>query len=144
MKTQIPIYRAKKIDSDEYINGTYVSSFYKYYIANSNCIHENDYNQIVFDEGYFEEIDPSTLSIHFPDMLDSEGNEVFASLSEDGKGGDILLYDDKRDIREMVCLYKNYYIDLKPINIILDSFNFKGTTLNERLKVTGIQKWATN
>lgn len=37
-----------------------------------------------------ELIDPTTLSIHFPDMLDSQGNKIFASLSEDGKGGDIL------------------------------------------------------
>ena len=31
-----------------------------------------------------------TLSINFPDMLDSQGNKIFASLQEDGKGGDIL------------------------------------------------------
>ena len=34
-------------------------------------------------------IDISTLAIHFPDMLDSQGNKIFASLSENGKGGDI-------------------------------------------------------
>ena len=31
-----------------------------------------------------------TLSINFPNMLDSQGNKIFASLPEDGKGGDIL------------------------------------------------------
>ncbi|MCT7432444.1 hypothetical protein N5T66_04055 [Aliarcobacter cryaerophilus] len=31
-----------------------------------------------------------TLSIHFEDMLDSQGNKIFASLQEDGKGGDVL------------------------------------------------------
>ena len=31
-----------------------------------------------------------TLSINFPDMLDSQGNKIFASLQDDGKGGDIL------------------------------------------------------
>ena len=31
-----------------------------------------------------------TVSINFPDMLDSQGNKIFASLSENGKGGDIL------------------------------------------------------
>ena len=31
-----------------------------------------------------------TLSINFPNMLDSQGNKIFASLQEDGKGGDIL------------------------------------------------------
>lgn len=31
-----------------------------------------------------------TLSINFPIMLDVKGNKIFASLQEDGKGGDIL------------------------------------------------------
>lgn len=34
------------------------------------------------------EIEPETRSINHPDMLDSEGTKIFASLSEDGKGGD--------------------------------------------------------
>lgn len=35
-----------------------------------------------------------TLSIHFPDMIDSQGNAIFASLQEDGKGGDICYVRD--------------------------------------------------
>ena len=35
-----------------------------------------------------------TLSINFPDMLDSQGNKIFASLQEDGKGGDIMKDDE--------------------------------------------------
>ena len=35
-----------------------------------------------------------TLSINFPDMLDSQGNKIFASLQEDGKGGDIMQDDE--------------------------------------------------
>ena len=31
-----------------------------------------------------------TLSINFPNMLNIQGNKIFASLSENGKGGDIL------------------------------------------------------
>ena len=31
-----------------------------------------------------------TLSINFPDIIDSQGNKIFASLQEDGKGGDVL------------------------------------------------------
>ena len=31
-----------------------------------------------------------TLSINFPNMLDVKGDKIFASLNEDGKGGDIL------------------------------------------------------
>ena len=33
---------------------------------------------------------PDTLAIHFPDMIDSQGNKIFASLQKDGKGGDIV------------------------------------------------------
>ena len=34
------------------------------------------------------ECDYDTRAIHFEDMIDSETNLIFASLSEDGKGGD--------------------------------------------------------
>ena len=30
-----------------------------------------------------------TLSINFPDMMDSQGNKIFASLQEDGRGGSV-------------------------------------------------------
>ena len=36
-----------------------------------------------------------TLSINFPDMLDRKGNKIFASLQEDGKGGDKFLFDNE-------------------------------------------------
>ena len=70
----IPIYRAKKIDGEEYVEGFYIDG----HIVNI------DY------EGFetYEKIDESTLSIHFEGMLDSEGAKIFASLSDDGKGGD--------------------------------------------------------
>lgn len=88
----IPIYRAKKIDSDEHIE---FESFYKYdnkYYAITRII-----NQTV--DSWFtnvqipltQKIEPTTIAIHFPDMLDSQGNKIFASLSEDGKGGDLVI-----------------------------------------------------
>ena len=36
------------------------------------------------------ECDESTRSINFEDMIDVKGNKIFASLGEDGKGGDVL------------------------------------------------------
>ena len=59
------------------------------------------------------EIDPTTLSIHFPDMLDSQENKIFASLQEDGKGGDIILEPYLETERETVLSYENY---IKNIN----------------------------
>ena len=78
----IPIYRAKKINSDEYVEGYYVESI-------------NYKSNIQVNNSYFQEIDPTTLAIHFPDMIDSQGNKIFASLSEDGKGGDMFNWDNE-------------------------------------------------
>ena len=97
----IPIYRAKKIDSDEYNCG--------YLIKADDYEAEADEDQIVYFimhkmENYRtnevwdfvcnSRIDPATLAIHFPNMLDSQGNKIFASLQEDGKGGDIMQDDE--------------------------------------------------
>ena len=75
----IPQYRAKKIDSDEYVEG-YVRQALDgkvWIIPIGHIIH-------------FYEIDPKTLAIHFPNsMIDKNGKKIFASLSEDGVGGDI-------------------------------------------------------
>jgi hypothetical protein len=74
----IPIYRAKSLDNGEYVVGYYFKDEDNpnlHYISDRWCIEEYG-------------IDPSTLAIHFPDMIDKNGKRIFASLSEDGKGGD--------------------------------------------------------
>lgn len=90
----IPIYRAKEINSNEYIKGTGTTDFLN--INNiSGFEHYNDGTRLWLWSNYFWiEIDPTTLAIHFPDMLDTQGNKIFASLSEDGKGGDIMKDDE--------------------------------------------------
>lgn len=91
MNQKIPIYRAKKIDNDEYV---IFNSFYeyenKYYAINKiiNQTIDGWFTNVMIPLTY--KIDLTTISIHFPDMIDSQGNKIFASLSEDGKGGDIL------------------------------------------------------
>jgi len=93
VKTQIPIYRAKKIDSDEYVEGYYFNAE----IEKQHIIMK----QVTYDVADFEydnnedEIDPSTLAIHFPDMLDANGKKIFASLSEDSVGGSYATDDTK-------------------------------------------------
>ena len=79
----IPIYRAKKIDSDEYVMGMLTKRVFTEYLLIRDDINTN-----------LSKIDPTTLAIHFSDMLDSQGNKIFASLSEDGKGGDICYVRD--------------------------------------------------
>ena len=76
--TNIPIYRAKKIDSEEYAEGWL-----------KTCTDTGVILWIQTRQWIDCQIDETTLAIHFPDMIDSEGNKIFASLSEDGKGGSI-------------------------------------------------------
>ena len=80
----LPIYRAWCEKDSEYAVGFFIS--------------DDKENEILtrLDSGemYARGIDPTTLAIHFPDMLDSQGNKIFASLQEDGKGGDIMQDDE--------------------------------------------------
>lgn len=169
----IPIYRAKYIDSDEYVEG---DLFYeKYIIAKSKlnlliadsinhiendilqneCINENCkiehtqlkdmLNKLILNERFehIYEIDPTTLSIHFKDMTDSQGNKIFASLSEDGKGGDILYYED--DCQPYICEHSSdgtflfEYLDNKTIKNYICRLS-QEKVLFEDLKVIGIQE----
>ena len=80
--TQIPIYRAKKIDSDEWVEGYLIGSYIIKDINEAISININ------IDLPRYR-IDPSTISIHLPNMLDKNNNKIFASLSKDGRGGTI-------------------------------------------------------
>lgn len=93
----IPVFRAKKIDSDEYIIG---------YLEEHNT---NDfYISLMPNEIDSYKIDTSTLSIHFPDMIDSQRNKIFASLQKDGKGGDIVEnYSFNDDYKSQISIYDN-------------------------------------
>lgn len=78
-------------------------------------------------------IDSSTLSIHFKNMIDTDGKKIFASLSEDGMGGDIL-YRDSATPKYMPYLRKDTMtIDDMPTNTA-------GLIDTKEWKITGIQK----
>lgn len=118
MKNNIPSYRAKKIGSEEYIIGELtkllipdieiISEYeqadterWAYFIVKDKSMLDVgcsfkycSENRFDFKVSEKDEIDPTTLAIHFPDMLDSNGNKIFASLQEDGKGGDIMQDDE--------------------------------------------------
>jgi hypothetical protein len=72
------LFRAKEKNTDNYIIG------YEYY----NHI-EDEYYITHYITGNNYKVDKSTRSINFEDMVDSNRNKIFASLQEDGKGGDI-------------------------------------------------------
>ena len=73
------LFRAKEKNSNNYVIG------YEYY----NHV-ENEYYITHYVSGSNYKVDRTTRSINFPDMRDTKGNKIFASLQEDGKGGDIL------------------------------------------------------
>ena len=132
----VPIYRAKKIDSDEYVEGFY----FKDLGDDSNGFHSKEYHFILDGLTSYssdswsplnEQIDPSTLAIHFPDMIDSEGTKIFASLSEDGRGGDILEY---ASVKMGVARYNNNQIMVGEVP--LDTLK----VISRSAKVTGIQQ----
>ena len=128
----IPIYRAKKIDNNEYVEGFYYKDGKDHIIFNGD-------STTIFG---LRVIDSTTLAIHFPDMIDSQGNKLFASLSEDGKGGDIV--DTTIGLRQNfvticlssgVCVFTSDTSAIKntPCKFILD-YKHRG------IKVVGIQK----
>jgi hypothetical protein len=92
-----PCFRAKRIDRDGYVEGFLFKSYGAYYIANDKAskICDSEGGTVLgydISEEYSDafEIDPTTLAIHFESMTDIKGDKIFASLQEDGKGGDIL------------------------------------------------------
>ena len=116
----LPIFRAKKIDSDEYVMGWYSSPI---------IIEGKTYLSITNKDGEYR-IDTTTLSIHFPDMLDSQGNEIFASLQKNGRGGDVCSVNDYIDSGlEGVAIYQNYGFRIdrkgKAMGISLSSTDIK-------------------
>ena len=138
----IPIYRAKKKNNDEYIQG---------YLLSKNIIVTTEYH---YPQGMpsetekkFNNIDISTIAIHFPDMLDSQGNKIFASLSEDGKGGDIVKYEQVlggilklSGPKECIVKYCNRDHVIAPFFINAKYKNQKTYMTKEHLQVIGIQK----
>ena len=77
------LFRAKEKNSNNYVIG------YEYY----NHI-EDEYYITHYVSGSNYKVDRTTRSINIEDMLDSQGNKIFASLQEDGKGGDIMQDDE--------------------------------------------------
>lgn len=134
MISNIPIYRAKKIDSDEYVEGYYVDTveFFTKTLRN-----ENGY---ITKDGNFHIIDISTLAIHFPDTIDSQGNKVFASLQEDGKGGDICRIESEMEnyVAEFTKEGLKFYEYLDNGKIVNSSY-YKVFSIRD-IKVVGIQE----
>lgn len=153
----IPIYRAKKTDSNEYVigyyqteTGTNVEDKNNMFSTLRHVIVALDKHQLrldLFGDGKLHddshireqyEIDPTTLSIHFPDMLASDSYRllpngekdlrVFASLNEDGKGGDKMTDDEYYGIAKY-----------KDCEFVVEYENVTDGIFNQNFEVIGIQ-----
>lgn len=137
MKTQTPLYRAKKIDNEEYVIGFYTyDEVHKRHLILTNRMH-----------GLSEtRVDSSTLSIHLPDMLAGSSNRllpngekdlrIFASLNEDGKGGDEVTTKDYSSIKSVVVYDKGCFnvIGITRVSVRVCSYG------EQRIKITGIKQ----
>ena len=106
----IPIYRAKKIDSDEYVVGRKDSRKDNIlYVKNADVL--------------YIKIDTSTISINFPDMVDSKNIPIFASLNKDRKGASLVKVKGKNKLSKFafsvndIFTYKKKYNTLQVIGI---------------------------
>ena len=98
--------RAKSIHSDYYPVGEWIEYEGRCFIieTDKNIGFEINSNSEPFQDGMLDgklsiqdfiyEVHKDTRSINIDDMLDSQGNKIFASLQEDGKGGDIMQDDE--------------------------------------------------
>ena len=73
------LFRAKEKNSNNYVIG------YEYY----NHV-EDEYYITHYVSGSNYKVDRTTRSINIEDMLDNQNKKIFASLSLEGKGGDIV------------------------------------------------------
>ena len=64
-----------------------------------------------------------TLSINFPDMLDSQGNKIFASLSEDRLAELEVLEHQNKSLVKTLEKYNEEMIDLRKENLDLKNSN---------------------
>lgn len=135
-----PIYRAKKIDSNEWVEGLY---YINGYISNhiEPYINKNNVLTLKHNDCYFlHEVDPKTLSINFPTMIDKSSKKIFASFNEDGIGGDIVnRYEIYNTPKRTSRFYDSIPVFIKDINHLDCDFSNPNQP-QLRLEIIGINK----
>ena len=120
MSTQVEtLYRAKKIDSDEWAIG---------HIFIDHTMTSTIQDKVTLLDYH---INPSTLAIPFTNsgMEDSEGTPIFASLSSDGNGGD---YELLHGIKWIVKFHR------LSLRVVSENKNMEHYLEKTHFKVTGI------
>ncbi len=136
----IPIYRGLILSAeDKYVEGFLIPLWSK--LGEDEAFGIDTGMKFDYEGNSIEtyKIDPTTISINFPDMIDSEGNKIFASLREDGKGGDITLTKDGKSLYHYVHMINDEGLrcckTVKHIKDLAKKYNSV-----KDIKVIGIQK----
>lgn len=94
----------------------------KFYCIGFESLLDGQYVIIDKDGNDCFECKYDTRAIHFENMIDLDKNKIFASLSEDGKGGDIIIfpYDINKNISETILfkhIFTRNFLNFKAIGI---------------------------
>lgn len=154
IKSNMPRFRAKKKYSKDHVVGQLLEienqcfiieekQLTGFDIMEDGCFDDGMLSGHIVIQDFIYEIEKKTVSIHFPDMIANDSNRllpngekdlrIFASLREDGKGGDIMEHP-RNKIEECLNGVANY--KKGRIQICQDGFSPRF----EQLKITGIQK----
>lgn len=88
-------YRSLELDTGNIVEGYYAKEHGYAMRDDKPLLDEPCIRHFIFDgSGQRFEITPEYLSVNFNDSEDGKGTKIFASLYENGNGGDILLSPD--------------------------------------------------
>lgn len=125
----LPLYRGKSIKTKQYVEG---------YLKTCTDTGANVY-WIQTKEWVDYQINPTTLSISFKDMLSTTNTRIFASLSNLGKGGDCTFMEN--GYNETFCWDSlNGCIMLKSPHYEVRLFRDRRNTHFKRYEIIGIQE----
>ena len=80
-------------------------------------------------QDFIYEVEKDTRALNFEGMLDSQGNKIFASLSEDGKGGDIMKDDEYYGIAKYAD--NRFVVEYENVEECLCEVNFEVVGIQE-------------
>lgn len=125
----LPIYRGKSLKTNQYVEG-YLKT----------CTDTgSDVFWVQTKEWVDYQVDPTTLSISFKDMLSTTNTRIFASLSNLGKGGDCTFMEN--GYNETFCWDSlNGCIMLKSPHYEVRLFRDRRNTHFKRYEIIGIQE----
>ena len=146
---QIPIYRSLELDTACEIVGFYVKENGFYRVNGEDDVERPVVRHYIFGEyGERYEISPEYLSINFENMIDKNGKKIFASLSDDGAGGDIISLKGQFGIKFYSFKHENMYPAkiTSSGTILIDGISmptcqiFVDINKNNVFEITGIHK----